>query len=121
MKEGKIVVTDRSEIDLLCYVVEYSDEATIEKRKKYIEDRTIAHRLWAGNRIFLDADPKETWENLRNRKHKSQYGPASLEEMEISSKAQQEAEQHIESLLYLGEIQIIKEKVNRIENKTERK
>jgi len=53
---------------------------------------------------------------LKNREHKSQYDTASLEEIEISGKAQQEAEEYIESLPYIGEVKIIKERVTRIEN-----
>lgn len=119
LNEGKIVVADRSEADLLRYAIEHGDETSIEKRKKYIQDGTITHRLWAGNRIFLETDPKDAWENLRNRKHNSQYDPASLEETKVSDKAQQEAEQYIESLSHTGETKIIKENILRIESEIE--
>ncbi len=120
LNEGKIVVADRSEVDLLRYAIERGDETSIEKRKKYIQNGTITHRLWAGNRIFLETDPKDALENLRNREHNSQYDPASLEETKVSYKAQQEAEQYIESLPHTGETKIIKEKITRIESEVER-
>jgi hypothetical protein len=113
-------LVDRSETDLLRYALEHNNKTSIERRKKYIQDGTLTHRFWAGNRIFLETDPENAWENLKSREHKSQYDPASLEEIEISSKAQQEAEQYIESLPHIGEMKIIKEKVTRIENETKR-
>lgn len=120
LNEGKIVVADRSEADLLRYAIEHDDEDSIEKRKKYIQDGTITHRLWAGNRIFLEIDSEDAWENLKNREHNSQYDPASLEEMKVSGEAQQKAEQYIESLPHIGETKTIKEKILRIENEAER-
>jgi len=120
LNEGKIVIVDRSEVDLLRYAIEHDNKTSIEKRKKYIQDGSITHRLWAGNRIFIEADPKDAWENLKNREHKSQYDPTSLAEVEIRGKAQQEAEEYIKSLPHIGEVKIIKERVTRIENETER-
>lgn len=120
LNEGKIVIVDRSEVDLLRYAIEHNNKISTEKRKKYIKDGSITHRLWAGNRIFLKVDPKDAWENLENRGYKSQYDPISLEEVKISDKAQQEAEQYIESLPHIGEMKIIKEKITRIESETKR-
>jgi dTMP kinase len=120
IKNGKIVVVDRSEVDLLRYAIEHGDKSSIEKRKQYIQDGSITHRFWAGNRIFIDADPKDAWENLRHRNRKSQYDPASLEEMETSAEAQQKAQEYIESLPHTGSINIIKEKVVRVEDEMKR-
>lgn len=120
LNDGKIVVVDRSEIDLLRYAIEHGDEISIEKRKKRIQDGTITHRLWAGNRIFFETDPRDAWENLKNRERKSQYDPVSLEEIEVSTRAQQEAEQYIKSLPHTGETKVIKEKITRVKNEAER-
>ena len=121
LHEGKIVVVDRSEVDLLRYTIGHGDKALVEKRKTYIQNGTVTHRLWAGNRIFLEADPNDAWENLKSREQKSKYDPVSLQEAEISSKAQKEAEEYIESLPYQGAVQIVREKVRRIEGIKERK
>ncbi len=120
LEQDKIVVADRSEIDLLRYALEYSDKESIEKRKKYIQDGTITHRLWAGNRIFLESNPEDAWENLKYREHNSRYDPTSLEEVEANINAQHEAEKQIESLPYQGEMRIIREKVARIEDASKR-
>ena len=120
LKEGKIVVADRSEVDLLRYAIERGDETSVEKRKQYIQDGSVTHRLWAGNRIFIGVDPKDAWENLKHRERNSKYDPSSLEEMERSNDAQQEAQEYIESLPHIGGINVIKEKVARVEDKTKR-
>lgn len=120
LKEGKIVVADRSEADLLRYALEHGDDESILERKKYIQDGTITHRLWAGNRIFVEASPKDAWENLKNREYKSQYDPTSLEDMERGSGAQKKAEQYIESLPHTGDVNVVHEKVSRIASETER-
>lgn len=120
LEQDKIVVADRSEIDLLRYALEYGDEESIEKRKKYIQDGTITHRLWAGNRIFLESNPEDVWENLKSRRNNSRYDPTSLEEVEANINAQHEAEKQIESLPYQGEMRIIREKVARIEDVAKR-
>lgn len=120
LQEGKIVVVDRSEVDLLRYALENSDKKSIEKRKTYIQNGTTTHRLWAGNRIFLEADPKDAWENLKSREQRSQYDPVSLREAETSSKAQKEAEEYIESLPHQGKVQVVREKVRRIEDISKR-
>lgn len=120
LNERKIVVADRSEVDLLRYAIEHKDKTSIEKRKQYIQDGNITHRLWAGNRIFIGVDPKDAWENLRHRKRNGQYDPSSLEEMEKSNDAQREAQEYIESLPHIGYINVIKEKVVRVEDETKR-
>lgn len=105
---------------MLRYAIEHGDKTSIEKRKQYIQDGSITHRFWAGNRIFIDIDPKDAWENLRRRNRKSQYDPVSLEEMEMSAEAQQKAQEYIELLPHTGSINIIKEKVVRVEDKMKR-
>lgn len=120
LKEGKIVVADRSEVDLLRYAIERGDEASIEKRKQYIQDGSVTHRFWAGNRIFICVDSKDAWENLKHRERNSQYDPSSLEEMERSDDAQRKAQEYVESLPHTGDINIIKEKIVRVEDETKR-
>ncbi len=111
-------MADRSEVDLLRYAIERGDEISVEKRKQYIQDGSVTHRFWAGNRIFIDVDPKDAWDNLRNRERNSQYDPSSLEEMERSNAAQREAQKYVELLPHSGDINVIKEKVVRVEDKT---
>lgn len=120
LKEGKIVVADRSEVDLLRYAIEHGDETSVEKRKQYIQDGSVTHRFWAGNRIFVGVDPKDAWENLKHRERNSQYDPASLEEMKRSDDAQREAQEYIESLPHTGDINVIKENIARVEDEMKR-
>ena len=120
LKEGKIVLSDRSEVDLLRYAIWRDDKESIEKRRRYIQDGTVTHRLWAGNRIFLEASLNDIWANLDSRKHKSQWDPSSPKEVEKNAKAQGEAEKQIESMPHQGEIKIIRETVLRVEDETKR-
>jgi len=53
LNEGKIVIVDLSKVDLLRYAIEHDNKTSIKKRKKYIQDGSITHRLLVGNRIFL--------------------------------------------------------------------
>lgn len=78
LKEGKIVVVDRSEIDLLRYSLEKEDQEAIERREKYIKEGTPTHRFWAGNRIFIETESKDILQNLSERKNLSKYDPKIL-------------------------------------------
>lgn len=120
LREDKIVVVDRSEVDLLRYALWQDDKESVEKRSKYIQDGTVTHRLWAGNRIFIESDKDDTLKNLKNRKHNSPDDPTSLEEVEANIDAQKEAEKQITSLSYIGEVKIIREKNLRIEDEESR-
>lgn len=120
LRNGKIVITDRSEVDLLRYALWRGDEKSIKMRSKYIKDGNITYGLWAGNRIFLESDANDAFENLNHRENNSPDDPLSLEEMKVSINAQKEAERQIESLSHQGEIKIIREKVIRVEDELKR-
>ena len=120
LREGKIVLVDRSEIDLLRYALWRGDKESAKKRGEYIKDGTATHRLWAGNRIFLESNANDALKNLENRDHKSLDDPTSLEEVKSNISAQKEAEKQIETLPHQGNIKITREKVVRIEDELER-
>jgi len=120
LRDGKIVIADRSEVDLLRYAIWRDDKESIQKRVNYIQDGTVTHRLWAGNRIFLESDPNNALANLKLRKHKSLWDPLSPEEAEKNAKAQKEVEKQIESMSHQGEVKITREKVLRVEDETKR-
>ena len=120
LRDGKIIIANRSEVDLLRYAIWRDKKESIEKHREYIRDGTITHRLWAGNRIFLESDPNDALINLKHRKHKSPWDPSSLEEAKKNAKAQKETEKQIESMSHQGEVKIIREKVLRVEDETKR-
>lgn len=120
LRDGKIVIADRSEVDLLRYALWRDDKKSIEERHEYIQDGTVTHGLWAGNRIFLESDANDTLSNLNRRENNSPYDPVSLEEVKANIDAQKEAERQIESLPHQGEIKITREKVVRVEDESER-
>lgn len=120
MRDGKIVLVDRSEIDLLRYALWRGDKESAEKRSKYIQDGTVTHRLWAGNRIFLESDANDALENLKHREQKSSDDPASLEEVKANISAQKEAEKQIEDLSHQGKVKITREKIMRVEDESKR-
>ncbi|MBU6431070.1 MAG: hypothetical protein KGJ58_04250 [Patescibacteria group bacterium] len=118
--KGKIVVADRSEVDLLRYSFWRNDKESVEKRHEYIRNGTVTHGLWAGNRIFLESGANDTLANLKSRKNNSPDDPTSLEEVKANIDAQKEAEKSIELMPHQGEIKIIREKVERVEDEEER-
>lgn len=117
LKEGKIVVVDRSEIDLLRYSLEKEDQETIEWREKYLKEGTPTHRFWAGNRIFIETEPKDILKNLSERKNLSKYDPKNLEEVERRISAQKEAEVRIINMQHAGgDIKVITKRNKRIDD-----
>lgn len=95
LEAGKIVVVDRSEVDLLRYALESGDENLVEEREKYIQSGSLTHRLWAGNRVFMSAPPEDIWENLNSRGKLSPYDPQSPSDVERRLQREEEAEQKI--------------------------
>lgn len=80
--DGLIVVCDRSEVDLLRFALESQDALCINRRMHYIANGTMTNMLWAGNRIFIHASPKDLWENLQTRPSLSIFDPHSEQEAE---------------------------------------
>lgn len=114
LKAGKLVVVDRSEVDLLRYALEIGNEKAIEKRSQYIQEGTPTHRLWAGSRIFIEIDPESAWENLMSRGNLSPYDPQNFEAVKERLVAEEQAEKTIQAMPCLGEIRIIRKTNRRI-------
>ena len=92
LETGKIVVIDRSEIDLLRFALESGDVELYKKRLKLISEGSITHRLWSGNRVFVHIKVEEAWNNLCQRGSNSQFDPKSIEEVQKRVEAQLEVE-----------------------------
>jgi len=104
LDSGKIVVVDRSEVDLLRFAMLHDDEKGIEDRKKYIEEGTLTHRYWPGNRISLRASNQDVWDNLQERIKKSKYDPQSIKEVGQFIEAERRAEKMITDIKHTGEV-----------------
>lgn len=115
LKENKIVIIDRSEVDLLRFAFENGDNKSVELRKKYIKEGDITHNLWAGNRIFIELEANDIWQNLLNRQNSSGYDPKSFEEVKERIKAEKQAENEVMEMPHNGQIKILREKNLRIE------
>ncbi|OQX71732.1 hypothetical protein B6D52_00460 [Candidatus Parcubacteria bacterium 4484_255] len=109
---GKIVIIDRSEIDLLRYAIESGKKDLIEERKKQIQEGTLTHRLWAGNRVFLRMSTEDIEHNLSQRMQIWPSDPKTRDEIEKRKNIEKEAEKEIFSMLYEGQVNII-EKENK--------
>jgi len=109
---GKIVIIDRSEIDLLRYAIESGKKDLIEERKKQIQEGTLTHRLWAGNRIFLRMSTEDIEHNLSQRMQIWPSDPKTRDEIEKRKNMEKEAEKEIFSMLHKGQVNII-EKENK--------
>lgn len=115
--EGKIVVIDRSEVDLLRYGAESGDKELLEQRQKYISDGTLTHRFWAGNRIFIKASCDDVRNNLSLEQRKlSDHDMASLNDVEKREKAQKKAEEMVVSIPHQGEVNIIRKENKRVDD-----
>lgn len=120
IEAGKIVVVDRSEVDLLRYAIERKDEISLSKRAAFIADGTLTHRLWAGNRVFLKLTADDIWANLSERGVNSSYDPRSLEEVRRRIEAQDEAEAAILRISASGKVNVIAIPNTRVEDLIER-
>lgn len=104
---GKIVVVDRSEIDLLRFAIEHGSESDVDRRLGYLRDGTLTHRRWAGNRILMRTPAEDAWRNLTARPHRSKYDPASVEDVRRRIVAEQSAESHVLALPHAGEVTVL--------------
>lgn len=116
LKDGKIVIVDRSEIDLLRFALESKNQSLINQRRKYIQEGAVTHRLWAGNRVFIEIEAKDAWKNLSKRQKSSQYDPKSFEETQRRITFQEQAEKEVETISHVGEVKTIREKNIRIKD-----
>jgi thymidylate kinase len=113
VRAGKIVIIDRSELDILRYAIEGGEKELIEKRKKQIQDGTLTHRLWAGNRIFIKANIEDIEHNLSQRMQVWPSDPKTRDEIEKRINAEKEAEKEIISMSCEGEVNVIKKENKR--------
>lgn len=104
LESGKLVVVDRSEVDLLRFAILHDDEQGIDDRKRYIEEGTLTHRYWPGNRISLRASKEDVWNNLQGRVKKSKYDPQSIDEVDKFIEAEIKAEQIITEIKHKGDV-----------------
>lgn len=120
LERGKIVVVDRSEVDLLRYGIENRDEELLEQRKKYISEGTVTHRLWAGNRIFIEAPSDDVRRNLHSRSQPlSDHDIAGLRDVEKRKEAEREAEEIAMAVPHDGDVRVIRKENRRTEDARE--
>lgn len=117
---GKIVMIDRSETDILRYAIESGEKDLIERRKKQIQEGTLTHRLWAGNRIFLQASTEDIEHNLSRRTQNWPSDPKSRNEIMKRANTEKEAEKEILSMPCMGAINVIKKENKRQDDREER-
>ena len=121
IKQGKIVILDRSEIDLLRSGLEWGDQNFLDKIIEYIKNGTITHGITAGNRIFVSSSPNDTFKNLSERKDPlSPNDPKSPEEAMIRHENQKKAEKLFTETFNQKGVQTIKIENRRVENEEEK-
>jgi len=120
IEAGKIVLMDRSELDLLRYAVEDGDPALIEGRKRRIADGSITHRYWPGHRVLLNGETHDIHENLSERG--SLITTGLLDESDVTKrlKAEQKAEQMILGMEHCGKQTVIRVSNKRVEDPAKR-
>lgn len=120
LHQGRIVVCDRSEVDLLRFVLESHNELSIDHRLQFVSDGTMTHGVWAGNRVFVSATPKELWENIQIRGAMSPYDPHSLDDAKRRLFYEEVSERMIENIPCRGTVTCVHVQNTRIED-TERR
>lgn len=115
LEQGKIVVVDRSEVDLLRFAIEHGSDDDVQRRLGYIRDGTLTHRRWAGNRILMRTPAEDAWANLTTRPHRSTYDPTSVDDMRRRVVAEQSAESQVLALPHHGDVAVLPFENHRIE------
>jgi len=113
LEERKIVIIDRSELDLLRYAIGSGEKDLVERRLKQIQDGTVTHRLWAGNRIFIKASAEDIEHNLSQRMQNWSSDPKSRDEIEERINIEEEAKKTILSTPCEGRVNVIKKENKR--------
>lgn len=108
VESDKLVIADRSEMDVLRYAEESGDETLLKERLQYIKDGTLTHKYWPGVRILIDVSPEDAWNNLQGREQKSSNDPKSLSEAQERAAAQEKASKTILGLEHKGEVKIFR-------------
>lgn len=121
IKEGKIVILDRSEIDLFRACIEWGNEELLNKIIEYMKNGTLTHGITAGNRVFVSSPPEDAYKNLTARQEPlTSNDPRSLEELSVRIGKEKEAEELILKLNEKGEPNIIRIENRRAEGEEEK-
>lgn len=109
LKEGKIVVVDKSELSSLSWAIE-NDFKTVDETLELIKNGTLTHKLWAGNRIFISGKAEDFYGNLSERGNPSPYDPQDIEGVQKRINAERQAKEFFLKMEHQGEVNIIEEK-----------
>lgn len=96
IKQGRVVILDRSEIDLFRACMEWGNKELLDKITEYMKNGTLTHGINAGNRVFVYSSPENAYKNLTERHvTPSRNDPRSLQEMFHRVENEKEAEKLI--------------------------
>jgi len=79
--EGKVVITDSSEIRALAYVLDKGVTDAIESTKKRYCDGRLTNHILSGNRILLSTEINDCLYNIDNRNKNDVGDPKTIQEM----------------------------------------
>lgn len=118
IKADKIVVVDRSEVDMFRACLEWGNEELLNTVIQYMKSGTLTNGISAGNRIFVYSSATDIHKNLSKRKEEnlSPNDPRSIEDVNARIKKEAEAENLIAEINEAEETNIIKIEHKRIEN-----
>ncbi|MDP3992975.1 MAG: hypothetical protein Q8Q05_02055 [bacterium] len=104
---GKIVIVDRSEVDLLRFSLEGGNQIELRRRKQAIASGVVTHGVWPKYRILVGASVSDVWLNLQSRGTNSSYDPQSLDEVKRRVTAHEQALGMLLGFPYLGRSELI--------------
>lgn len=76
LAEGKIVILDRSELDLIRACLEWDNQELLEKAINNLKEGALTMGIAPGNRIFVSSSPEDIWANLEERRIKENTKPS---------------------------------------------
>lgn len=121
IKQGRVVILDRSEIDLFRACIEWGNKELLEKITEYMKNGMLTHGITADNRVFIYSSPGDSYKNLTERHITlSCNDPRSLEEMFYRVENEKEAEKLILEINKNKKPNMIKVENKRLENENER-
>jgi len=92
LEQDKIVIVPRSELNLIRYSIEHSDKnpEMMKNEMQTLLSGAMTHKLFAGNRIFINVTPEDQLTMLELRGENSEYDPSNIDESKSMVESQNE-------------------------------
>ncbi len=109
LEQDKIVIVPRSELNLIRYSIEHSDKnpEMMKNEMQTLLSGAMTHKLFAGNRIFINVTPEDQMAMLELRGENSEYDPSNIDESKSMVESQNEIFDFTKAISVDKEVNII--------------